>query len=211
MNTLYLSSKDATVCKLLGYAPTCKDVAVTVHDAGGMSLASYWDGGTRDYHTAINLETMERMPIPENGSGFTAVDKAFGPSGLPVSLPSPGFAVITETKGSYHSLSIHIHRDNAAKLIAPPAEITWEESIVLVATRSLKSSYNGKTRFDMARSETGISKEQWETAKASLIARKMLNAAGAITTDGKNAAGSKQLYSLKAQGWDSLRERFVAA
>ena len=211
MNTLYLSSKDETVYKLLGYTPTRKDVAVTVHDAGGMSLTSYWDGGTRDHHTAVNLETMERLPIPENGSGFTAVDRAFGPAGLPVSLPAPGFAVITETKGSYSHLTIHIHRDNAAKLIATPVEISWAEQVVLVATRSLKSSYNGKTRFDMARSETGITKEQWDTAKASLIARKMLNAAGAITTDGKNVAGSKQLYSIKAQGWDSLCERFVAA
>ena len=57
------------------------------------------------------------------------------------------------------------------------------------ATCSLKSSYGGVSnyRFHEARRYTGITAERYEAAKASLIARKLLNKAGAVTVEGQNA------------------------
>ena len=39
----------------------------------------------------------------------------------------------------------------------------------------------------------------WDATKAALIARKLLNAAGAITTEGRNAIGSIDLYRLRKE------------
>lgn len=83
-------------------------------------------------------------------------------------------------------------------------ELTVDEKIVLSATRSLKSSYNGLSnyRFHEASQTTGITQARWGAALGSLKARKLLNAAGAITDEGKNAIGWTDLRSLK-QALDS--------
>jgi len=205
--TLYCKPNDPAVAVLLqktvpGY--TGKQVAVNVHQHGGIPLTSYWSGGTRDYHTVIRLADMTTWTVPENGSGFTAVDRAF-PAGFPVELPAPGFVVVTHTTGNYHAVSIHVHQEDAAKLIPAPCDVTWAEKVVLVATRSMKSSYAGKDRWTRANEDLtypawgkiAITRLQWDAAKASLISRGLLNKAGAITTEGRNAAGSQELYALK--------------
>ena len=35
-----------------------------------VNVTSYWDGGSRDYYTAINLSTGETLPVPQNGTPF---------------------------------------------------------------------------------------------------------------------------------------------
>lgn len=204
MDTIYLKPTDPAVAALLRVTfPTAhaKDVAIRICPCGGMSLTSYWSGGQRNYHAVIKLATMEVWHVPENGSGYSAVDHVFGPAGFPLELPAPGFAVVTSTEGHYHAVTIAIHAENAAKLIPATPEISWAERVVLVATRRLKSSYAGINdyRFHEASHYTGITRQEWDAAKSSLINRKMLNAAGAITTDGRNSAGSKDLYSLKRE------------
>lgn len=83
-------------------------------------------------------------------------------------------------------------------------ELTNDEKIVLVATRSLKSSYAGVPdyRFKEAKRETGITIERWNYAKDNLINKKYLDARGALTTNGKNAIDQadlkyKTLYDLQ--------------
>jgi hypothetical protein len=67
-----------------------------------------------------------------------------------------------------------------------------------VATCGLKPSYNGIANFRLheARRHTGISPERYEAAKASRIARKFLNKAGAVTTAGRNARPATDLSRL---------------
>lgn len=91
-----------------------------VHDAGGISLTSYWSGGSRSWFQVLRLEDFQTVTIPENGSGFTRIDAQFGPAGLPLSLPAPGFAVVEHCHfcGKDLGIRIHVHRDNAAKLLA---------------------------------------------------------------------------------------------
>lgn len=208
MTTIHCKQNDPAVAAILARTwpgTSHRDIGVTIYETGGMPLTSCWEGGRRDTHRVLRLADMQTFQIPENGSGFTAADHAFGPAGFPLALPAPGFAVVTLTEGSYHALSIHIHRDNAAKLIQAPCELTWHEKVVLCATRSLKSSHGGKNRFQMANEEltfpawgkTAISQVDWDATKAALIARKLLNAAGAITPEGKNAAGGLDLYRLR--------------
>lgn len=188
----------AILAASLPAALNLREVTIAVQPPGNMNLTSYWSGGTRDYHVILDLATMQTVPIPENGSGFTAVDRACGPAGLPLELPQPGLAVVTYTDGCYKSARITLHPDNAAKLLKPAEECSWTERVVLAATRSLKPGYGGvkNFRFVEANRETGITADQYEQAKASLTARKLLNSAGAITTDGKNVIGRKELYHL---------------
>ena len=208
MTTIHCKPNDPAVAALLARTwpgTSHRDIAVTIYEAGGMPLTSCWDGGRRDTHRVLRLADMQSFQVPSNGNGFTAADKAFGPAGFPMALPAPGFAVVTLTEGRYHALSIHIHQENAAKLIPAPCELTWAEKVVLTATRSLKSSHGGKNRFQMANEELtfpawgkiAINQAEWDATKAALIARKLLTAAGAITTEGKNAAGGLDLYRLR--------------
>ncbi len=205
--TTYCKLNDPAVATLLNKTfpgLRLQQCAVSVHDAGGLPLSSYWSGGTKDDHRIVRLSDMQVFSVPENGSGFTAVDRTFGPAGLPVDMPAPGFAVVTYTHGSYNAVSIHVHSADATKMIAPPVETTWAEKVVLVATRSMKSSYGGKDRYTRANEDLGtrwdevvITRAQWNEATVSLKARGFLNAAGAITIDGRNAAGSGDLYRLR--------------
>ena len=88
-------------------------------DPGGMSLVSCWSGGSRDSFVVVRLEDMQAVPIPENGSGFSAVDRQYGAKGLPVKLPAPGFAVIEHSIfcGKDVGLTVHLHPDNAARMV----------------------------------------------------------------------------------------------
>jgi hypothetical protein len=197
--TIYVKTSDPAAAALIRATfpgLSVKECAIRVYEHGGMGLESYWSGGTRDYHKVVELATMKVSAVPENGSGFTAVDREFGPEGIPVKLPAPGYAVVTYTDGNYTRLAISIHQDNAAKLLPAPVETTWAEKVVLTATRSLKSSYGGRTRQQQASSETGITAADYERAKASLISRGFLLKSGALSTEGKNAAGGKDLYWL---------------
>jgi hypothetical protein len=89
---------------------------------GGISLVSCWSGGSRSDFRLVRLEDMKTVPIPENGSGFSAVDRQYGPSGLPVKLPAPGYAVVEHCifSGKDLGLRVYLHPDNAARMVEAP-------------------------------------------------------------------------------------------
>lgn len=200
--TIYTKLNDPAVATLIGKTfgrLNLKQAAVVVHDAPGMSLTSYWSGGRKQDHMIVRLADMEVVRVPENGSGFSAADHAFGPAGFPVELPAPGYAVVSHTTGNYCAIAVHIHADNAVKMLPKPIDLTWAEQVVLTATRSLKSSYAGikEYRFHEAKQQTGITRAEWDVAKANLTTKGMLNGQGAITLDGKNAPAFRDLYCAK--------------
>ena len=156
------------------------------------SYAGNWDGGSRDTYTLINLETGQEVAASDN------VSAPWDKRSDRLIVLRPGFAVVEHSIfcGKDMGLTFYVHPDNAAKLLpAPAAPLSDHERIVLNATGAFKSSHNGKDRYAMASDEarwsrnaaTFPTREQWQSAKDSLIAKGLLNKAGAITVTGRNA------------------------
>lgn len=161
--------------------------------AGPMRLDSNWEGGSRNTFVILDLASMRQATIPENGTPFSNGGKIMQISDLPLNC-----AVIEHTFfcGKDLGITIHARAENLTKLLpsGPAVELTRNQRIVLVATRSLKSF----ARFDNAHSYTGITQSDYETAKTELIAKGLLKPNGAITDEGRNLAGTQSLHSLAA-------------
>ena len=158
------------------------------------------------------LEAKRAAPVPPAEAG-SEVNRG-GPwaqhndEELREMLESPGWLSVEDLKGIREELR---HRDpdavlpelsakekHAASTEKPaeaeqttlkPGELTWAEKVVLVATRSYKNSYGGRSniRFANAHEDCGITQLEWDHAKAALAERKLLTAAGAITDAGRDA------------------------
>ncbi len=163
-----------------------------------LNVRSSWDGGSRSYYRFVNLATLQTSSEVPAQSAF---DQPIVGADAVV-LPD-GFACVEHSIfcGNDAGITIHIRPENGARFLPAPVELTREQRIVLVATRSLKSSYQGISnyRFVEANRDTGISREQWETAKAELITRELLDSRGALTVAGRNAAGRDSLYSFRSR------------
>lgn len=158
------------------------------------ATAGLWDGGSRETFAGVNIATGAAMPFPGQDSFADSSRRE-----VTVTL-QPGFAVVRRSyvQGTDLGLTFYVHPDNASKLLpAPTGKLSPYEKLVLIATKSLKSSYGGRDRYQMARDEyhcknalAGLdypTRAQWDATKADLIARGLLNKAGAITVAGKNA------------------------
>jgi len=169
--------------------------AVVVRETG-MSLVSHWDGGSRDSFEVVSLETGEKRAVPQNGTAFDGFALARAP------VPANGVAVVEHSisQGKDLGLTLHLHPHNATAMLPAPVELNEHEAFILAATARLKASYAGKDRFDNSRkaypsalSGHDMTRDQWDTAKTALIARGMLNKAGAITLAGKNAEAARKV------------------
>lgn len=159
--------------------------------------AGLWDGGSRDVYRVVRVSDGAEMPASDQHSAPWDAQRRE----LKVDL-QPGFAVVEHSIfcGKDAGLTFYVHPQDAAPMLPPAGNDLGElESMVLEATGSLKSSYNGKDRYQMtvenlqygynANKRPIPTRAQWDEAKASLIARGYLNKAGAITTAGRNARG----------------------
>jgi hypothetical protein len=152
--------------------------------------ADLWQDGQRDRYYAIELAT-GKTSAP---AGFKLAPWDNGRGDTTVTLRA-GFAVVRHTQGFMPSMHFYVHASDAIALLpAPRAELTAVEKIVLNATASYKSSYGGRDRYQMAQDDQRWSKDPvafnraaWDAAKESLIAKGLLNKAGAITVAGRNA------------------------
>jgi hypothetical protein len=111
----------------------------------------------------------------------------------------PGIIVVERHTFCGKDMGVVIYacpQDVNPSLFAPVEELSEHEKFVLYATRSLKASYGGQTRFQMfnqtlrcyGRSE--LSQQEWDATVKLLKSKKLLNARGAITVDGKNAVSN---------------------
>lgn len=158
--------------------------------------AGNWSGGSRDTYRLVNIETGESMAASDDMSAPWDRQR----KDRTVEL-RPGFAVIRHTIfcGKDLGLTFFVHPDNAAKLLPAPMELTMLEKAILIATRQFKSSYMGRDRYDMMRDDCRYpagpfpTRAEWDSAKADLITKGMLNKAGAITVKGRNAIGNERL------------------
>lgn len=169
-------------------AIVCEQVTIPM-DAG------LWSGGSRETYRVIRMD---------DGATVDAVNHNAAPWNnsrreITVRL-EPGICVVQHSMfcGKDMGLRFYVHADNAAKLLpAPTGELSNTEKMVLDAAAGLKSSYQGKDRYQMTADnmrysgKTMPSRADWDAAKASLIGKGLLNKAGAITTSGRNARPSR--------------------
>jgi hypothetical protein len=185
MKTVHLRRSDPTVDAIVRAAfPDWKAQAVEAHVTDRVHFyGTMWDEGYRRTYVIVRLADlatyrieqapfMQRSELHENR----------------YELPQ-GYVVVVRCEGRCDHTEIHSSAANITPRLPPPADLSDDEQIVLVATCSLKSSYNGESnyRFVEARRHTGITADRYDAAKASLIARKLLNKAGAVTVEGRNA------------------------
>lgn len=161
---------------------------------GPMNLTSNWDGGSRTFYAAVDLNTRKAAQVPQNGTMFDA--QKYQVNTLPPNLAIVAHSIFSGKDGG---IVIYVNPESLTKMLPAPDEVTWSEKVVLAATRGLKSSYGGikDYRFREALQDTGITRVEWDQAKESLIQKGMLNKAGAIQDKGKNAIGQTNLRNLK--------------
>jgi len=160
-----------------------------------IDVRSSWEGGSRNYFTFLRLDTGNTMEVPAQ-SAFDAKIKGADSVAL-----VPGLVCVEHSYfcGKDMGIRIHIHPANVPALLPPAEEVSRNEKIVLVFTRSFKPSYNGITnyRYHEAHRETGITEEEWNAAKADSISKGWMDKRGALTIEGKNIAGKTPRYSFK--------------
>lgn len=156
---------------------------------GPMRLDSNWEGGSRSYYCVLDLASLRSIGIAENGTPFSNGGQIERISELPVNGAVVEHCIFC---GKDLGIRIYVNPENLARMLPPPVELTRDQKIVLVATRGLKSF----ARFDEAHSYTGISRNDYDQAKAELIAKGLLKPNGSITDQGRNAAGDTRLHDL---------------
>lgn len=191
MSTVFLDKNDVPAMLKGSYAGNKFKVVVTEKTS---LISTYWSGGTKYHYSLVNMATGQHERI--------AADSAPAPfgkdyDGAVIEL-KPGIALVEHSIfcGRDTGLTFYIHPDNAGKFLPRPVELTEAEQCLLLATKSLKSSYAGrKPRLDMMY-RNGFTDADADSAKQSLAAKGLLAASGAITTAGKNAAQDRSKFKM---------------
>lgn len=157
-----------------------------------------WSGGSRSQYRACTLDGQPAGSADKFNHVAPWENVAEGKT-LDIAL---GHCVVEHCifMGKDHGLRIYARPEDMAPLLPAPVALSPAERIVLNATATYKSSYQGRDRYDMARADargygvynkeafaTFPTREGWNAAKESLIGRGLLNKAGAITNAGRNA------------------------
>lgn len=166
--------------------------------------AGLWDSGSRDTYSAVRLADGAAVDFPgQQDSPFDGTRRD-----RKVTLES-GIVIVCHSIfcGKDSGLRFFIHPSDAAPMLPGPTELSAHESLVLDATASLKSSYQGKDRYAIASERVNPvwaprnepkkpfpTRDEWNAAKESLIARGLLNRAGAITVAGRNARPQRSSF-----------------
>lgn len=191
MNTVYLRRSDPTVERIIQAtfpSFTGQKVEAIVTDSVTFHSTQWDEGYKRDYRI-LRLSDMKSLTIPEAPFMQRSPDHETA-----VQLPD-GFVVVVYVHTRLDRIEIISSAGNITPLLTQEVVLSEDERTVLIATRSRKSSYAGVSnyRFHEARRARGITLDRWEAAKAALIEKKLLNKAGAITVEGRNAVGMEQL------------------
>lgn len=148
-----------------------------------------WDEGSRRTYVYVDLACGRAVQVQQ--ASFLQRDEFYEKQ-----QPIPeGFVCVVHAECRSEHIEIHGPAANLSPLLPKTVELSDDEKTVLIATRSLKSSYAGikDYRFQEANRARGITIQRWQLAKASLTQKGLLNKAGAITVEGKNAVGWEQL------------------
>jgi hypothetical protein len=155
-------------------------------------LRSYWDGGSRTYYAFYSLENGVTFEVESNHPMFEA-----GKPGKLDKLPERVLLVAHSIFcGKDMGITIYANASDLAPMLPKnEAELTFDEKVVLTFTRCFKSSYAGipNYRAHEASRVHGMTLKTWEITKQALIEKGLLNKAGAITANGKNAIDGNEV------------------
>lgn len=187
---MHLSRSDKTVDMIVKAAfpdYTGNKIQSEVVDTVSVYNTSWDEGNKRDY-VIVQLSTMRAITISDCPYGM--IDNR-------TIKVEPGYIICVRV---YSGVNTYVYLYCSANDITPSLEhkeeLSKNEMIVLIATRSYKSSYAGISNYRFHQASGRITLENWESTKKSLIDNGYLNKAGAITIKGKNAVGFKSLYDL---------------
>ncbi len=191
MNRVYLKKSDSSVAALLNATfpdYNGKNIVATVSDTVRF-YNTQWDSGSKRSYCIVKLNGLQVCSIAE--APFLKRDALYETDHA---IPE-GYVVVVHANCRWEHVEIIAPASAITPMLPAPVDLTDDEKTVLIATRSLKSSYNGipNYRFVEAKRARGITLERWEAAKTSLIDKKFLNKAGAITVEGKNVCPNEYL------------------
>lgn len=137
-----------------------------------------WSGGTRYTWKYVNLLNGAFLPI--KGDGYSPL------------MENYCFAVHKFFQGDDLGITFYVHPSNMNMLVRHKVELTTDEQIVLVVTKSCKSSYGGikDFRFHEAHRQYGIERGPWLAAIESCIKKGLLRSNKSLTPAGRNAVES---------------------
>lgn len=185
VKTIYLTIDQVPASLRHGY--NGKKFAAQVCDSVSLTN-TWWDGGSRNSYSAYSLETGQFVSNIAPASAPSAFGNDYNGAQFDI---KPGIVVIKHSVfcGKDMGLTFYVNPENAAKLLPDQSngDLSDAELCLLDATAGLKSSYAGrKPRIEMMRAN-GFSMADIETAKQSLIGKKLLRGNGSITPAGRNA------------------------
>lgn len=185
MNVYHVSKPDEimkTAARIIGYSGRTFKISSRIPSR----LDSYWDGGSRDYYYFYQPSTGKIMPVGSNHPVFEA-NQSRELKRLPEDLILIEHSIFC---GKDAGLTFYVNPENLANYLPQNnRDLSLEEKLVLVATRSLKSSYNGirNLRLYEINRYYRMSQETWEQIKSRLTGKGLLYKRGAITPDGRNS------------------------
>jgi len=184
-----------------------KDVAVEIGDRV-VTSGNWHDANVMDVYLYDRGKVAHQMAIGGQ-SPWDSGKEAQVKKGFETTLNKEKMILITNTYPK--TAKLYVHPDAMIKALdEPKQQLTPEEYMVLAITRGLKAAYGGGYPRKEASAEYGI---DYETVKAQLISKGMLNRAGAINKEGKNALASAfdnafidyssiaKKYGMKSKKW----------
>jgi len=169
------------ICDLVGY--TKRIVHVIPCDVVQL-LQTEWNAGTRVRYRAVNIQTMEMVALPQREGANVRIHSALA------------IVAATVQDGLEKPLTIYLRPENIRPSWTDfnPADLTWEERVVLAATKAYKSAQ----RIAEAHNICALGEDIYRAAKERLQDKGLLDARGAITVIGLNVIGATTLHELAA-------------
>lgn len=198
MNRMHLTGNEPLVKQIASVAfPEYTGRKFQIRTAETVDVRSYWDGGSRDYFTFVQLTgegdsvTVKRgMEVPQQSMFDRKIAGAES-----VKLDSvPGLVCVQHCyfQGKDMGLTIIVHPSMMSQNLFPVAnaEMTNDEKRVLKVTCERKAYYNGVNR----RQSICMPEDLWNTVQASLLAKGFVDKRGAVTPAGRNAHSALRGY-----------------
>ena len=182
----YVSPRDLPdwVQRVLKGKKIGKDVAVEVGDRV-VTSGNWHDANVMDVYLYDRGKVAHQMAIGGQSPWDTGKE-AQVKKGFETTLNKDKMILITNTYPK--TAKLYVHPDAMIKALdEPKQQLTPEEYMVLAITRGLKAAYAGGYPRKDTSAEYGI---DYDTVKNQLISKGMLNRAGAINKNGKNALAS---------------------
>ncbi len=189
MTTIHIEPKD--VAQIIATTfPGYRGKTVKVTASETVSLYDLnWSGGSRNQYRTCTIDG-QPMGSADRFNAMAPWDNVAEGKSLPI---PQGFVCVEHSIfcGKDTGLTVYVNPADMPRYLPSKPELTADERLILDATRSLKASYNGMDRYEMKRRDAYpkpfMSRDQWETVKAGLVAKGLLDKRGAITLAGKNA------------------------